>query len=247
MSFFLASTTNAANPNFVIHQNLPLSKELDGFDGRLEILRDSRLRGADIKMMKEHDPDSNPERAPRFKTHPLRMAVVQLKSGSANVVQSITLDKPYANLEAVTIGEKGRRYYFLTQDFAIGMGSYNGPITQILEVTSQAITWAKARDLATHKESPISLMRSLKTAWNFASSKNGKDKDILEVSCRPADSKDASKEGFITTFSRYHHSSQGWTLVEKSENGFWEAEDGDQRLGYALPDLRKFPGPIGNK
>jgi hypothetical protein len=232
-----ASHVGGAEP--VIHQKLALTLKSDGIDGSLEVLRDGRLTASDIKAMQEHDPDAAPENAPRFKSDPLKPATLSLKSLDGRLVQSLTLEKPYASIEAIEIA-KGKRIILLTQDYSVGMGSYNGPITRILETTPRSMRWVRAHNAVTGKEDMISLMRSLKTAWNF--SRSGAATDILAVSCRPSDSMDK----FKTTFSRYHHNGQGWILRTRSEGGLWEAEDGDQRLGYALPSLKKFPDEKGS-
>ena len=45
------------------------------------------------------------------------------------------------------------------------------------------MSWAVARNLQTTHIELITLMRSLKTAWDFSADKND-EKDILKVSCR---------------------------------------------------------------
>lgn len=52
---------------------------------------------------------------------------------------------------------------------------------------------------------------------------------------------EGSLEKFTTVFSRYHYDKSGWIVLTRSEGLLWEADDGDHRLGYALPDQKKFP------
>ena len=172
-----------------------------------------------------------------FKSTPLKAAFVRLTSTNGHIIESLNLEAPYAQMESIDTGEIGKRTLLLTQDFGIGMGSYNGPITRILETTSHSMSWAMAKNQNTGDEIQISLMRSLKTSWNFVPNKNERGKDIVKVSCRPDDS--AMK--FSTTFSRFHRDKQGWIFAARMENVFWEAEDGDRRLGYSLPELKMFP------
>lgn len=242
-----ASASSPATPgaDFVVHQAITLTRQYEGIEGRLEIVRDQRLKDSDIKAIQERDLDTSFENSPRFKSDPLNMARLLLKSQDGHLLQSIVLDKPYAALEAVDV-QNNERVILVTQDFSVGLGSYNGPITQILNIEGSAMSWATACEHETNckNKKKISLMRSLKTAWNFASSKNGKSKDILEVSCRPSDFLDPlGQPVFVTKFSRYHKVDGNWVVASRSEKKFWEAEDNGrgEMLGYALPDLKKFP------
>ena len=238
MILIVSSCASVPKPNssdFAVHQTLVLAQKSDGIDGSLEILRDQRLTELDIKALQEHDPDTSPENSTRFKNNPLKPARLLLKSNDGQVLQSLHLEKPYATLEIAETGAN-KHAILVTQDFGIGMGSYNGPITKILDVTSDSMTWAKARQRHDGGAIPISLMRSLKSAWNFISTSEGKD--ILAVNSRPDE---GSMEKFTTVFSRYHHDKSGWIVLTRSEGLLWEAEDGDHRLGYALPDQKKFP------
>lgn len=228
-----ASAPRTDIPASVVHQSLALTQAIDGVDGSLEVLRDSRLTDSDIKALQEHDPDTSPELSPRFKNAPMQPARLVLKVHDGHSVQSVQLAQPYATLEAAQI-RTNKRTILVTQDFGIGMGSYNGPITHILNVAPGKMTWAKARS-SDGKKTQIALMRSLKSAWNFVSTPAGQD--ILAINCRP----DENPDKFTTTFSRYHPNEDDWTVSFRKENILWEAEDGDQQLGYELPDSRKFP------
>ncbi len=241
ISFHCAEAAAAypTHPGFVVHQKILLTKKIDGIDGALEIWRDKRLTNSDIKLLREHDPDQNPTRSLKFLNLPVKPALVALvsyeHSKAHHTVQLLPLEKTYANIKEKNIGNASKRVFLVTQDFGIEFGSYNGPITQILELDAHSIAWAKAFDKKSHKTVQISLMRSLKSAWNF--DPNNLNNDILVVHCRP----DGSFEEFATYYSRYHYDGLHWTLFSRSEPFFWEAEDGDQELGSTLPDLTKFP------
>lgn len=243
----IACASSPATPgaDFVIHQAITLTRQYEGIEGRLEIVRDQRLKDSDIKGIQERDLDAPLESSSRFKSNPLNMARLLLKSQDGHVQQSIVLDKPVADLKAVDL-QNHERVILVTQDFSVGMGSYNGPITQILDIAGSSMSWATACESKTNckNKKKISLMRSLKTAWNFAPSKNGKSKDILEVSCRPDEFLGPTGQpAFVTRFSRYHKVDGNWVASSRSERKLWEAEDNGhgEMLGYVLPDLKKFP------
>ena len=227
----LVPMAKAGDADFTVHRKLVLAKKTDGFDGSLEVWRDKRLTDADLKIMREHDPDSDPANGPRFKAVPVKPAVIRLKSEDGHLIQSLILEKPMAEIEAKNIGMKGQRIFLVTQDFGIGMGSYNGPITRILEVTPKSAAWAEALDRRSGKKTRISLMRSLKSAWSFTPAKTGGVEDILEARSYP----DETSDGFTTSFSRYHRDRRGWTTRVRTEPGLWESEDDDGRVGYSLP------------
>jgi hypothetical protein len=102
-----------------------------------------------------------------------------------------------------------------------------------MSVSRGTLAWANARSRS--KISEITLMRSLKSAWNLTNVLDGQD--ILSVSCRPDD--DTGR--FSTTYSRYHYNGTQWLVSSRRERHFWEADDGDQQLGITLPETTKFP------
>jgi len=231
-----AAPTQPRNPDYIADQKILLTKKIDGIDASLEIWRDKRLSAADINLMREHDPDNDPTRSLKFKITPVRPAIVVLTSsgsGDSHTIQSLPLEKSYATINDKYIDGLHKRIFLVTQDFGIAFGSYNGPITQLLEVRGNSINWVKALNKNSNTNVQMSLLRSLKSAWNF----DPKTNDILQIRCRPSD----SPETFVTYFSRYHYDDRGWTLITRSEPMYWEAEDGDRELGTSLPDLKKFP------
>jgi hypothetical protein len=119
---------------FVSHQKLSLSQASDGRDGTLEVLRDRRLTTDDINRLEQHDPDNDPSHDSEYSDTSLKKARLELKAEDGHVVSSMELEKPYAKLDAVPISPH-HRAILVTQDFSIGMGSYNGPITKVIDVS----------------------------------------------------------------------------------------------------------------
>jgi hypothetical protein len=110
---------------------------------------------------------------------------VRLLSKNGKELSRLYLDKFFASIETEKINNHGKRMILITQDFGIGMGSYNGPLTKILKIEKNKISWTKAYNSKSKKSESISLMRSLKTAWNFGPKNRLGEVDILKVSCRP--------------------------------------------------------------
>ena len=115
--FFVDDSISWGSSNdFIVHQKISLTQKSDGFDGVLEILRDSRVTDSDIKLMQMHDPDLDLSKKSKFKSTPLKSAVVRLASRNGQVIQSLNLENPYASLESITTVEPGKRTLLLTED-----------------------------------------------------------------------------------------------------------------------------------
>ena len=121
-------------------------------------------------------------------------AVLELR-GPSGVLASLPLDAPLARLipEPLVPGT-----WMVEADLSAGMGSYNGPVATIIDVTDTL-------RFATINGEPVRLMTSLKTAWR----RDGAD--LLLVACRPTEA------DMITTFTRYHLGKRGWTRRARTE------------------------------
>jgi len=213
LQFGLFTQVTTTEVGYVIQQSVKLSQAQDGFEGRLDLLVDEVLI-------------SKVALAPK-------VALLQLVSSHNQVLQKLLLEKPIAEIKTADFSDIGNRLILVTQDFSADFGSYSGPISKILEISNDTLHWAEAWS-AQNKSTKISLLRSLKTAWSFAPSKNGKSKDILKVSCRF----DPGSEGeFKTVFSRFHREKTGWQVTERSKPILWERENDSS----ALPNLKEFP------
>jgi hypothetical protein len=166
-----------------------------------------------------------------------------LKNSSGNFIAELELEKVDAEMTPQDLRDGGHRIIFVTQDYSAGMGSYNGPIAQILEVSPTNISWAKATDIRTGEKMEISLMQSLKTGWGLRPSKAGRGMDILEASCRPTELSNANGDLiFDTTYSRFHRDHQEWKVTKKTQkNEFWENEGLDSFDVGTRSFFKKFP------
>lgn len=158
---------------------------------------------------------------------------------SKNGIQhQLKLEKATAKIETKDFDGANKRLILVTQDFTAEFGSYNGPITKILKITSTGMSWVKALNQETKKEFEISLMKSLKSAWSFAPTSSGQESDLLKVKCEFDEN---AKAGFITTYSRIHLTPHGWIMSQRHEDAAWENEALDSPSQNGLPDIKKFP------
>lgn len=152
-------------------------------------------------------------------------AVLALQDCSGKVVDRVTLPGSLARLDAEPMRGAPVPTYLVTVDETAEAGSYNGPLTQPFEVRDNQLQPASARD-ASGTTTPIRLALTGKAAWKRAPAGNAED--LLSVSCQPGE------KGFVTTYRRYHSTSEGWRISERTEKGLWES-DGE------FPQVKSFP------
>jgi hypothetical protein len=140
-----------------------------------------------------------------------------------------------ASIEAAKLYGDDRITYLVSVDYSVGMGSYNGPYTSLLEVALGKMKWLEAIDKVTGKAEPILVMDSLKTMWKVADAPSGTAKDILQAACRP-DFASLDDVSFILILTRYSFDGKNWVKLERHEKGFAELDD-----LYALLGRKPFP------
>jgi hypothetical protein len=241
------ATAEKTAGSYIISKNFQLTKSVQGIDGVLQLLQDSRL----ARSLRDAQPGSafsalylaDGKPRPLFKDNPPLGTVLRVLSqdqGFFQIVESHTYDlAPVAWLEEVRLSGSGRASYLLTQDLSTGMGSYNGPTTYFYEMVNGKLKPLEYFNGQTQQKAPLVLMRSLKTNWKLVVSRDGKSQDILQAACRP-DFGNGRKGGnnFLVYYDRFHFDGKNWVGYKKVEKGFWEAESDD------LPPLSKFPaGP----
>ena len=214
----------AQRAKYAVRKSISLTQTINGAAGQLELVTDTRVKPG---MSDAETVDFLPAR-------------LRLVTPSGVVAWEKKLERSRAELTTAPplYGTKNARpTYLLTVDYSADMGSYNGPITFLVEVVDGKPRYASVQN------KPIALMRSLKTDWKFwpEKSKPGRSTDILEVACRPNSAAKLSDENtdndFVVIFRRFHFDGRGWTKREKSRVGFWE-DDGK------FPALSRFPAPV---
>jgi len=127
----------------------------------------------------------------------------------------------------------GHQTFLLTVDYTAEAGSYNGPITWLLEVDGGQLKFIEATDRTTGKTDRIALMQSLKRSWQLVPAPPGSPgtKDILYALSQPGDSADGE---FITIYRRYFFDGSRWIRVSREEKGLSEFDGGP-------PNRRLFP------
>jgi hypothetical protein len=204
----LDAIPQAPPKGYKIAKEFKLDPAGDGVNGFLQLLADRRLK--------------------KRKNGILRMISLEGK-----MLFSKTLEKPGVDLEVFHSKTGDNTLFFLTEDWSIEFGSYNGPITFVVAIVGGIPIMLEARDeKGAHRK--ISLMRSLKTVWKTVAN-HGAVPQILKVSCRPDfETKPDEEMRFITTYSRFVQVAGEWKVFEKHSAGLWEDEG-------VFPPLKAFP------
>ena len=229
-SCYAKAQTPKMAAKYVVRETIGLTPALRVTGGKIALQAEARLELLTDKRVKPGMSDEDAMGLPPAK--------LRLFRADGTLAQEKTLERSRAFLKMAPplYGEAGQETYLLTVDYSVGMGSYNGPITFLVEVTSGAMRYVSVGG------KPITLMRSLKTDWKFAPIKSGgvKSTDILEVSCRPSETakSDANPNNdFTVSYRRTHWNGVKWTRREKTKTGFWE-DDG------AFPSVALFPPAV---
>ncbi|MDM8543250.1 hypothetical protein QUF90_19415 [Desulfococcaceae bacterium HSG9] len=211
-----------------ITKSYPLTEDVHGIDGVLQLLQDSRIPedvydkqlGSGFRDMYIYNEDL----LRLFKDNPPLGSVLRilLKGKGYHILrESHTYDGvPLALLEDAVLSGGGRPTYLFTQDLSIGWGSYAGPMTIFYEVSNGKLKPLEYFDDKTKKKKRIAVMKSLKTDWKLVKTKDGKTTDILEVASRPA-----NPEGeFVIYYDRFYFNGKQWVRYRRMEKGSWDME-----------------------
>jgi hypothetical protein len=155
----------------------------------------------------------------------MRNAALRVVKHDNTVVDSIELERPLARVSKVSVyGTPARDTFLLTVDYSAEAGSYNGPITFLVEVEGGHLKFLEATDRTTGKADRIALMQSLKRTWQLVPAPRGSvGKDILYALSQPSD---ATANEFVTVYRRYFFDGKAWIRVSREEKGLSEFDGG---------------------
>lgn len=152
-------------------------------------------------------------------------ARLELRGCGGQLLDSLKFDAALARLNHTPLRGTAVPTYLLTLDLTAESGSYNGPLTLLIEVGQHRLQQATASNTNQQSE-PVQLALTGKAAWQQVTRHNVDQ--FLSVSCQP------QKNGFMVSYRRYSPSRHGWQVRTRTQPGFWES-DSD------FPDDRLFP------
>lgn len=208
--------------DYVEYQRLPLNAAQLGINGALVLMRDRK-----VKTIERANLDDVTETACNARLY-------LVDKNNRRIVTDVQ-ERPIASLDTVQLIAGKPASFKLTVDYSSGMGSYSGPMSMFFDVVAGKIRWVKVRKVNSRKKEGLVVMNSLKTEWKLVS--HGSNKDILEMRCRPEYRNKSNDPKFALTYIRYRFNGKDWIKYSRSEDGFWESEEG------TFPAESLFPGP----
>jgi hypothetical protein len=225
----LAAMNGADFSRYRLAQQLPLTKYSNGLEGHILILVDHRLVGVMGRSRESHHQGVEAFSFSRD-LHTLLLqeeegrqtALLFVVDDKLRIVYERPLGRASARLDRVHLYEDKRRSTFIvTTDFSIGWGSYNGPVSEFLEVRADGIF-----DIL-----PDGLMTSLKSAWGIG--QGSPHMELWYKTCRPNYEKtehqcahgEMAPLEFLVTRERFRYDGSAWNRGTQSESGYWEYEE----------------------
>lgn len=207
---FTAFAAQTEKCDYLEFQRMPLFDDLHGIDGSLIIMRDRYFMYDASAGMFTSETKCN-----------ARLYIVDKNNKR---VFKQTLEKPIASLETVVLIERQPKTFALKVDYAVGWGSYAGPVTTFFNVVDGKIKWVEFRKNKSKKIEKLVVMSSLKTEWEII--RFGDKFDILEAACRPSGLSDENGDTvFFITYRRYRYSGSEWIEYSRKVKGYWDAEE----------------------
>jgi len=235
------------HPGYVVHASVPLSRRVDGVDGRLELLEDARFTSGlraqfwgvqDAAMYCAEVYDSNRAFCTSAERAPIEPALLRVVDADGRELAVAKQERALSELRVERLrGEGGRPSYAVTIDYSVGMGSYAGPETRFAEIRNGRLVWLRSVDAQGKNPEPIRLATTLKSAWKIVPGKPAGTPEILQCASRPdmthAAPGDASLP-FVLELTRYVFDGARWRRYRRASPGFWESD-------APFPERARFP------
>ncbi len=145
-------------------------------------------------------------------------------------VQRLSLDAPLAKLDASPLRGAPVPSFLVTTDLTAPAGSYNGPLTRVVQVVDGHLSFANAIDDAGHTQ-PIAVALTGKAAWRRAVV-DGREV-LLSVSSQ------LQSDAFVTRLSCFFLDEAHWHLRTRSEPGLWESDADFPQKGFACAAAKR--------
>lgn len=234
----------AGHAGYRVHQDVTL-RAAGLADAKLQILEDDRITPA-LRPSFQRGLPNEACAAPRtaslrafctdIAAHQLRSALVRLTDTAGAELDLATLERPIADALLVIPGSDSEpAVYGVSVDLTAEMGTYSGPLVQLLDARSRRLTWLRARVPAADSTAEIFLATTPKTAWQVVPREDGTGHEILMVACRPIlTGPPTDAVGFEIIYTRFSSTANEWRRFQRSQRGCWEDDD-------AFPPRSRFP------
>ncbi len=203
-------------PGYWVAQQVPV-----GDGSTLQVLEDVRIteRMHDENWGSSMDADSLPEAEDGQPAEPLE-AQARLVSDSGQVLAQRALGYPLANVKKAPLSGLPLPTFFLSIDQTAPLGSYSGPITEVLVPAQSRLDPVPCLDESGEKR-PLMFSRTGKAAWQIVPASGGRTETIQQVSSAST----MEGEEFITTYRTFRYVDGQWTAVSREQAGYWDMEN----------------------
>jgi|SRR5579863_1541370 len=203
-------------------QSFPLHVEQNGVDGTLRLLVDSRLtESVRTQLLGNGDwsfvLQPSTELYKEFSAIPPCPAKLEVLDERGRLIAERLLETPLARIEKWSPNQIPGWGFLLTQDFSIGMGSYNGPLTTVLRILKARFIEISSINHDTQKPEPIRLAKTLRAGWRITHYDGATE--ILAISCHPDNS-----QNFVIDYARYRFDGTLWVKLTRQAPGMWESD-----------------------
>jgi len=236
------------HPGYVVHATVPLSKQVDGVDGRLELLEDARFTpevrarfwgNMDDAMYCAARNDTNQTFCASAEREPLRRALLRLVGDGDRELAVETQERDLGELRVERLhGEHARPSYAVTIDYSVGMGTYNGPLTRLAEIRDGRLLWLRSVDAQGKHPEVLRLPSTGRSAWKIVQGGKAGTRDILLVASQPDLENAASGVAelpFVQTLTRFSFDGTRWRRHQRRSPGYWDSID------EPFPERARFP------
>jgi hypothetical protein len=209
-------------PGYTEYQSVPVNVPEAGMTGFLQILQDNRVTPAyrrtwGLSANPEMPLGPNDPLVAKVKHDPLRNGLLRQTNNEGRILSVYALGEPLAEIKTDFLYGTKFPTYFLSVDYGIGMGSYAGPATTLIEIHDGRLV-----------EMPIVLGETLKSGWRIVPAYSGVGKEIEVVQCHPnfINPHWADTGEFAIVYSVYRFANGRWNKSSVEKKGIWESDDG---------------------
>ena len=207
---------------YTVYQSLPVDFPDAGITGFVQILQDSRVTkeyraGLGMSADPENSVGPDSQLLKSIKDAPLKNGRLRLVDRKGDVISTESIGEPLATIKLDHLHATMLPTFLVSVDYGIGMGSYAGPTTTLVEVRGGRLI-----------NFPVVFGQSLKSGWQIVPALNGDGKEIEVVQCHPnfKNPRWEDKNEFVVVYTTYRFTNGSW-LPESSEKlGFWENDNG---------------------
>ena len=208
---------------YTLYKSEPLTEAINGIDGSLQILTDSRISPDIHKAMWGVGPVDfalygNPI-VGQFVQNPLSYAYLRIIDASGRVLSEEQLERPLADIDTAFLYDSNFPTFLITVDYSSGCCS-SGPATMLVEVKEGRFR---------HLTNIVGLAKTIHTDWRIVPAGQGGGEEIEVVQSLPDYSVGNALRpvNFVTDYSTFRFDGRQWNEKTQTKKVYWESDSED--------------------